>query len=74
MKTVINNYERVFQIVDSFNRSIFCNLKDISTCIDENDLRAGYFKIYHFWDSKQKVVSKKYINEMLVANNLEPLK
>lgn len=68
MKTVIDNNQRVFQIVDSYNRSYFCNLFDIERVMTELGLIEDYFKVYHFWNSKPQRASKKLINDMLEAN------
>lgn len=71
MKTTIDNDSRVFQIVDSYQRSTFCNLQDIEKVVESQNLKSGYYTIYHFWNAKPKKVSKKYLKEMLQANGLE---
>ena len=71
MKTTIDNNLRVFQIVDSFRRSTFCNLHDINKVVKEKELKTGYFKRYHFWDSKPAKVSQKYLKEMFEANQIK---
>lgn len=66
MTTTIDNNLRVFQVVDSLGRSTFCNLHDLNNVCDEtND-----FIIYHFWNAKPKRVSKKYLAELMKANNI----
>jgi hypothetical protein len=70
MKTTIDNNQRVFQIVDSWGRSYFCNLKDISAVVHENNLKSGYYKIFHFWNSKPKKVTKRYLKELFEANQI----
>jgi hypothetical protein len=68
-----SNTERVFQIVKLgfAKRQYFVNLKDIphilTTELEKNDA----FKIYHFWDTERKACSKKYINEMFKANDID---
>lgn len=59
MKTVINNDFRVYQVVSSTGKQWFCNIEDLNKIIKENQLREGYFKIYHFWNNKAQKVSKK---------------
>lgn len=68
MITTIDNNQRVFQVVDSHGRSTFCNLSDLNTVCA--DLRAGYFKIFHFWNSKPQRVTKKYLRELAEANQI----
>ena len=68
MKTTIDNYQRVFQIVDSFGRSIFCNFSELQNILIEvND----FCTIYHFWSSKPKKVTKKYYKTMHESNQIE---
>ena len=71
MTTIIDNNLRVFQIISSTSKQYFCNLQDIEKVVLENNLKSGYYKIYHFWDNKPKIVSKKYLHEMLEANGLK---
>ena len=71
MKTTIDNNLRVFQVVDSYHRSYFCNLTDLNKVVNERNLKAGYFKVYHFWDSKPKKVTKKYLAELFEANQIK---
>lgn len=39
MKTTIDNNLRVFQIVDSYQRSTFCNLQDIEKVVESQSLK-----------------------------------
>jgi len=71
MKTVLDNSQRVFQIVTSTGRQIFCNLKDIRKYLYELEIREGYYTINHFWNNKPKKCSKKLLNEMFKANNID---
>jgi len=48
-KILLNNQIRVFQIITSTNEQFFCNLHHIPSIIKENNLRDGYYKVYHFW-------------------------
>jgi len=65
MKIELNCNERVFQIVTSTGTQVFCNLKDITKVLNELQAVEGYFKIYHFWDTKPKRLSYKALNQML---------
>ena len=68
MKTTIDNNQRVFQIVDSFGRSIFCNLSDLQNIlIQVND----FCSVYHFWNAKPQKVTKKFYVEIHEANQIE---
>jgi len=70
MKTTINNNERVFAIFgqgwSSFK--IFCNLKDLVKCCKSIEKNQP-FKINHFWNNQIKPLRKKYLIELMEANN-----
>lgn len=59
METIINNNQRIYQIIDSDGGQFFCNIEDINRIVKENNMHAGDFKIFHFWNNKAKLVSKK---------------
>ena len=69
MKTTIDNNLRVFQIVTSTGKQVFCILDELNNVMSNLGTHAGYFRIWHFWDNKPKRVSRKYIDEMYTANN-----
>lgn len=71
MITVIKNDLRVYQIVTSLGKQYFCNIEDLNRIVNENKLREGYFKIYHFWDNKPKKVSKKDLKLFFEGSNLK---
>lgn len=71
MFTTIDNNTRVFQVVTSTNKQAFCNLEQLNSVVEMLGTNEGYFTIYHFWNSKPKKVSKKYLKELFEANNLE---
>ena len=73
MVTTIDNNQRVFQVVDSYGRNYFCNLKQLNEVIRENNLVEGYYTINHFWNNKPKKVSKKLLKEMFEAQGIEKL-
>ena len=71
MVTTIDNNQRVFQVVDSYGRNYFCNLKQLNEVIKENNLVEGYYTINHFWNKKKKKASKKLLKEMFEAQGIE---
>jgi hypothetical protein len=71
MITTIDNNQRVFQVVDSYGRNYFCNLKQLNEVIKENNLVEGYYTINHFWNNKPKKASKKLLKEMFEAQGIE---
>lgn len=73
MVTTIDNNQRVFQVVDSYGRNYFCNLKQLNEVIRENNLVEGYYTINHFWNNKPKKVSKKLLKEMFEVQGIEKL-
>ncbi len=73
MITTINNDARVFQIVrlGFFTRQYFCNLEDIPTIL-KNELEPhDEFQIYENWNFKMKRCTKKFLNEMFAANQID---
>lgn len=71
MTTTIDNNQKVFQIIDSRSNQYFCNFDDINKVVTENNLRAGYFTIYSFWNNKPKKVGKGILKEMYKAHGIE---
>ncbi len=70
MKTTINNSMRVFQVITSTSDQFFCNLEDLNRVISENHLRAGYFRINHFWNNKPARLTKKGLKNLFEGNQL----
>jgi len=70
----VNSNERVFLISrQGFigSKNIFCNLEDIPEVL-KNELEVNdEYTISHFWNSKFKKATKKYMNEMFIANQIE---
>lgn len=55
------NYgDRVFLVIDSRGNANFCTLERLNFICE--DLNEGYFNIYHFWNNKQKKITKKDLN------------
>ena len=71
MKTVINNNLRVYQVVTSTGKQIFCNIEQLNEAVKELECRAGYFKIYHFWNNTAEKLSKKNLAAMFDGSNLK---
>ncbi len=55
----INNNTRVYQVVTSTGKQFFCNIEDLNQVVKNANTYEGYFKIYHVWNNKLKLVSKK---------------
>lgn len=70
MITTVNNNERVFMVCWSVGSHVFCNLADLSQVVKANNLRAGYYKIFHFWNNKPIKATKKLLKEMHAAHSL----
>ena len=68
---LVNSNYRVYQVVDSLARQYFCNIEDLNTVIKTNDLKPGYFKIYHFWNNKAVKVSKKDLKTFFEGSQLK---
>lgn len=70
METTINNYLRVYQVVTSTGKQIFCNIGQLNEAVESLNTNAGYFKIYHFWNNKAQKVSKKDLKSLFESANL----
>lgn len=71
MKTIIDNNQRVFLVVDSYSRNYFCNLNQLNEVITENSLTEGYYTVYHFWNNKPQKATKKLLTEMFEAQGIK---
>lgn len=72
MKTTIDNNQRKFlvQSVGYGQTDIFCNLADIPTVLHEAFEPNEDFKIFEFWNRKLRPCSKKWMNAMFAANQI----
>jgi len=70
MTTTINNNLRVYHVVTSTGKQWFCNIEDLNRIVKDNELRAGYFKVYHFWNNKAERVSKKDLKSFFEGSQL----
>jgi hypothetical protein len=71
METKINNFMRVYQVTTSTGKQAFCNIEDLNRVVKELDCKAGYFKVFHFWDNKPKKLSKKDLKAMFEGAQLK---
>ncbi len=73
MKTTIDNNQRKFLVQSQgFGNTIdiFCNLADIPKVLKKGFAPNTDVKIYEFWNRKLKVCSKRHLNEMFEANQI----
>ena len=72
MKTTIDNNQRVFLISrQGFStRDFFCNLASIPAIIRTELEPHDDFIIFEYWNKKFKRCSKKHINEIFAANQI----
>lgn len=73
MKTTLNNNERVFLVQNQGfgnRKDIFCNLANIPFILAEYFEPNEDFKIFEYWNRKIKFCSKKHLNEMFKANQV----
>jgi hypothetical protein len=71
MTTTINNKLRVYQVITSTGSQVFCNIDELNNVCANLGTHAGYFKIYHFWDNKPKLLSRKKIDLMFEGSQLK---
>lgn len=71
MTTSINNDLRVYQIVTSLGKQMFCNITELNACVEYLGTHEGYFKIYHFWNNKAELLTKKKLKDLFEGSQLE---
>lgn len=71
MNTTIDNNQRVFQIVTSTGKQVFCNLNQLNQVCKGLDVHQGYFKLNHFWNNKAERVTKKLLSDMFKAHGIK---
>lgn len=74
MKTTIDNNQRKFLVQSQGfggNKDIFCNLHDIPTVLREAFTPNEEFRVFEFWNRKLKRMSKKHLNDMFAANQID---
>jgi len=71
MITTIDNNQSVFIIEREgiSKNSIFCNLRDIPEVL-KNLEKNDNFIVYRYWNYKPKKLTKKGLNELFTANQI----
>jgi len=73
MTLLLDNSQRKFLVQSQgfgSQRDIFCNLHQIQNVLKESFSPNEEFKIYEYWNRKLTRVSKKRINEIFTANQI----
>lgn len=73
MKTTIDNNQRKFLVQSQGfenQKDIFCNLKDIPNVLKDHFGKNEEFKVFEYWNRKLKRISKKALNVMFEANQV----
>lgn len=73
MTTLIDNNQRKFLVQSvGFGNTfdVFCNLKTIPDVIKSEATGNSEYKVFEYWNRKLKRCSKKYLNEMFKANQI----
>lgn len=73
MKLTIDNNQRKFLVQSQGfgnQRDIFCNLQQIPEVLNCAFEKNEDYKIFEYWNRKIKRCSKKFLNEMFVANQV----
>ena len=71
MTTILDNNQKVFQIVTSTGKQAFCNFDDLNRTVESLETHEGYFKIFHFWNNKPKLVTKKFLKEIFEGHRIK---
>lgn len=74
MKINLDNNQRKFLVQSQGlgnQKDIFCNLEHIPEVLKKEFQPNEEFKIFHFWNRKLKLCSKKYINEMFEGSKID---
>lgn len=73
MVTILDNNQRVFLVQSQGwrSRDLFCNLADIPRVLRENFEPNEDFKVFEYWNRKIKTCSKKYLNGLFIANDID---
>jgi len=75
MKTTLDNSQRKFLIQSQgfgTQKDIFCNLANIPFILAEYFEKNEEYKVFEYWNRKLKRVSKKFLNELYTANQINP--
>lgn len=73
MTTTLDNNHRKFLVQSKgfTTTDIFCNLAAIPTVLKEAFEPNDEYVIYEYWNRKLKKATKKHINEMFEANQID---
>jgi hypothetical protein len=71
MKTTINNDLRVYQVITSTGKQVFCNITELNQVVKDLNTHPGYFKINHFWNNRAQRVTKKDLKSFFEGANLK---
>lgn len=74
MTTTIDNNQRKFLVQSQgfgTQKDIFCNLKHIPEVLKQWFEKNEEYKVYEYWNRKLTRCSKKHLNEMFVANQIQ---
>ena len=71
MNTTLKQGHRVYQIKTSVGDQMFCNIEQLNEVVKHLQSNAGYFKIYHFWNGKAELLSKKVLDQMFEGSQLK---
>lgn len=73
MQTTIDNNQRKFLVQSQglgTTKDIFCNLSDIPAVLKSEFEPNEEYLIFEFWNRRLKRCSKKHLNEMFEANQV----
>lgn len=74
MITQLDNNQRKFLVQSQGfgnQKDIFCNLADIPNVLKSEFEKNEEFKVFEYWNRKLKRCSKKHLNEMFAANQID---
>lgn len=74
MTTTIDNNQRKFLVQSQgfgTQKDIFCNLNHIPEVLKQWFEKNEEYKVYEYWNRKLTRCSKKHLNEMFVANQIQ---
>jgi hypothetical protein len=70
MITKVINGLRVYQVVTTDGRQFFCNIEQLNYVVT-SECKEGYFKIYYFFNTRPRVVSKKNLRAFFEGVGLQ---
>lgn len=70
MKTTLTEGLRVYMVVTSTGKQMFCHITELNQVVKHLEVQPGYFKVFHFWNNKQVKLSKKDLRSMFEGSQL----